>query len=104
VNIAGLAALIAVWLYLQPASAHIPAIGLFRVYVIGLIVAGMFTTLHASGIVLQQISSRWSMFLLVLIGGLAVVFIVRYLGKIPAPRFFDEPWLVNRELLDQRSV
>jgi hypothetical protein len=95
VIIVGLVALIFVWLFLQSASGHIPAIGLFRIYVVGLIIAGMFGALHISGIGAWQIGSRWRLFLLLLITILAVGFIARYLGKIPAPRFFDEPWLVN---------
>ncbi len=85
----------AVWLVVQPGSQHLPAIGLFRVYLVLVVAAGAFVLLRASGTGAVMLPRRWELALVVASAAVALALAALYLGKVPPVRHYDEPQLVN---------
>ncbi|MGB7342168.1 MAG: glycosyltransferase family 39 protein [Phototrophicaceae bacterium] len=81
------------WLFLPIATGQ-PAIGLFRVYIVMLVIVFTIFLLWRSQNQISLPTIMWSIILLIGII-LAIILTIRYIGKVPATLYFDEPLVAN---------
>jgi hypothetical protein len=91
-----LAGLFLVWILLRPSGAHLPAIAVFRLYIVALMVAVVLLLLRVSRLFDLPVPDRWIPRIPILLAAITVGLTLLYLGRAPRSLPYDEAYITYR--------
>ncbi|MEO1288047.1 MAG: hypothetical protein AAFV93_09765 [Chloroflexota bacterium] len=82
------------WLF-APGASFLPAIALFRVYIVTVAIGLTLFYLMETQTTLSQLP-QWSWIVIVIVGiGITLALTITYIGQVPETRYYDEPLVAN---------